>query len=111
VEPRYLARLAELTDSYRAAAARGLGASKLEEVARAAAAMRIGSLLVEAGREVPGRFDPATGEVHPDRLADPEVDDVIDDLAETVLRTGGEVVIVPPGRMPTDTGMAATFRH
>jgi hypothetical protein len=36
---------------------------------------------------------------------------VIDDLAEAVLRTGGEVVVVPAARMPTDTGLAATFRH
>jgi len=111
VEPAYLARLARMTEDYRTAAARGLAASDLNDVARAAAAMRIGTLLVEADRVIPGRFDPTTGEVCPGRLADPEVDDVIDDLAEVVLRTGGEVVVVPAGRMPTDTGLAATFRH
>lgn len=111
VEPKYLARLARLKEDYRTAAARGMAASDLSDVAKAAAAMRIGVLLVEADRVIPGRFDPATGAVHPDRLADPEVGDVIDDLAETVLRTGGEVVVVPPERMPTDTGLAATFRH
>jgi hypothetical protein len=111
VEPTYLARLAQLTEDHRTAAARGLAASDLNDVAQAAVASRIGILLIEADREIPGRFDPATGEVRPDRLADPEVDDLIDDLAETVLRTGGEVVVVPARRMPTDTGLAATFRH
>ena len=111
VEPKYLARLARLTEDHRTAAARGLAASDLNDVAQAAAAARIGILLIEADREIPGRFDLATGEVRPDRLADPEVDDLIDDLAEAVLRTGGEVVVVPAGRMPTDTGLAATFRH
>jgi hypothetical protein len=111
VEPTYLARLARLTEDQRTAAARGLAASDLNDVAKAVAASRVGVLLVEADRVVPGRFDPATGEVRPGRLADPEVGDVIDDLAETVLRTGGEVVVVPAGRMPTDTGLAATFRH
>jgi hypothetical protein len=111
VEPSYLARLARLTEDYRTAAARGLAASDLNDVARAAAAARIGVLLIEADREIPGRFDPATGEIRPDRLADPAVDDLIDDLAEAVLRTGGEVVVVPAGRMPTDTGLAATFRR
>ena len=109
VEPKYLARLARLTEDHRTAAARGLAASDLEDVARAAFAGRIGVLLVEADRVIPGRFDPATGEIRPARLADPEVDDLIDDLAEVVLRTGGEVVVVPAGRMPTDTGLAATF--
>jgi hypothetical protein len=111
VEPKYLARLIQLTDDHRAAAASGLTASTVDDVARAAAAMRIGLLMVEADRIIPGRFEPATGEIHRGRLADPEIGDVIDDLAETVLRTGGEVVVVPAERMPTDTGMAATFRH
>lgn len=111
VEPGYLARLARLTEDHRTAAARGLGASEVADVARAAAAKRIGVLLVDADRVVPGRFEPETGEVRPGRLADPEVGDAIDDLAEEVLRTGGEVVVVPGARMPTSTGVAATFRH
>lgn len=111
VEPKYLTRLAQLTEDHQTAAARGMAASNLDEVAQAAAAERIGMLLIEADRVIPGRFDPATGEVRLDRLADPDVDDLIDDLAEAVLRTGGEVVVVPAGRMPTDTGLAATFRH
>ncbi len=111
VEPKYLDRLARLTEDHRTAAARGLAASGLSDVAKAVAAARVGVLLVEADRVVPGRFDPATGEVRPGRLADPEVDDLTDDLAEAVLRAGGEVVVVPAGRMPTDTGLAATFRH
>ena len=111
VEPKYLARLAQLTEDHQTAAARGMAASNLDDVAQAAASERIGMLLIEADRVIPGRFDPATGEVRPDRLAHPDVDDLIDDLAEAVLRTGGEVVVVPAGRMPTDTGLAATFRH
>ncbi len=111
VEPMYLARLARLTEDHGTAAARGLAASDLNHVAKAVAASRVGVLLVEADRVIPGRFDPTTGEVRPGRLADPEVGDVIDDLAEAVLRTGGEVVVVPAGRMPTDSGLAATLRH
>lgn len=111
LEPRYLARLARLTDEHRAAAANGLGSTDVNVVAQATAAGRVKVLLVDADRVVPGRFDPQTGEVHPGRLADPEVGDVLDDLAEAVLRTGGEVIIVPSARMPAPTGVAATFRH
>lgn len=110
VEPTYLARLAQWTDDHRTAAARGMAASDPNDVAKAVVASRVGVLLVEADRVIPGKFDPTTGEVHPRPLSDPEVDDLIDDLAEAVLRTGGEVVVVPAGRMPTDTGLAATFR-
>lgn len=111
VEPYYLARLARLTEEFHTALAAGMAASDLSEAAKAAAAMRIGVLLVDADRFIPGRFDPATGDVLPGPPDDPEVGDAIDDLAAAVLRTGGEVVVVPAVRMPTDTGLAATFRH
>lgn len=111
VEPLYLARLAQLIEDYGTAAAQGQAASDLNTAARTAVARPIGRLLVEADRVIPGRLDPATGEVHLGRLADPETGDAIDDLAELVLRTGGEVVVVPANRMPTQTGLAATFRY
>jgi hypothetical protein len=38
------------------------------------------------------------------------VDDLLDDLGERALKAGGEVVIVPAERMPTDTGVAAVYR-
>jgi len=90
---------------------------------------------VQADRVIPGRLDAATGRIEPGELSDdpgtarghlvhdatgrmkpgalsdPGVDDVLDDLAEAVLRMKGEVVVVPAERMPTDTGVAATFRY
>jgi hypothetical protein len=108
--PRYLDRLAGLIDSFEAARANGSGADGLNQVAKAAAEARIATLLVEADREIPGRFDPATGIVRQARSAEPLLDDLLDDVAERTIRTGGEVVVVPKERMPTDTGLAATFR-
>lgn len=109
-EPHYLARLAKLVDSFESSRARGLGADLLEDVAAAALAGRIGTLLVEADREIPGRMDASTGAVTLAELANPEVDDLIDDLAEAVLRARGEVVVVPSERMPGTTGLAAILR-
>lgn len=110
VEPRYLERLAGIVEGYHAARSRGLGSGDLAEVARATAAGRVGAILVEADRHVPGRIDPAAGEIEPGDLSHPEVNDLLDDLALTVLRRRGEVVVVPAERMPTDTGVAATYR-
>jgi len=44
-------------------------------------------------------------------MADPTVDDVLDDIGELVERMGGEVRVIAAQRMPTPTGLAATFRH
>ncbi|MDZ7621929.1 MAG: hypothetical protein U5O69_05870 [Candidatus Competibacteraceae bacterium] len=110
VEPRYLARLAERVEEFGAAQAKGLGSDDLAQVAEAAVAGRVATLLVEAERQVPGRIDAATGEIEFADLADPEVDDLLDDLGEWVLKMGGHIVIVPSERMPTLTGIAAIYR-
>ena len=56
-------------------------------------------------------MDGASGKVTAGTLDDPEVDDLLDDLGEQVLRTGGEVVMVPTERMATGTGAGAGTPH
>jgi hypothetical protein len=109
-QPYYLDRLAKLIDTFENARARGQGANLLEDVAAAAVAGRIGTLLIEADREIPGRMDKA-GAIIPAKLDDPEVDDLIDDIAEAVLRARGEVIVVPSDRMPGECGLAAILRY
>lgn len=108
--PRYLERLSGLIDQFGASRAEDRSGADLAEIARAAAAGRIATLLIEADRVVSGRFDPETGAIEFAPLDDPGVGDLLDDLGEHALKTGGEVVIVPPERMPTDTGIAAIYR-
>lgn len=110
VLPRYLERLDGFIDQYGASKSDGRSSADLAEVGKAAAAGRIATLLIDADRVIPGRLDSETGSIEYARLEDPGVDDVLDDLGERTLATGGEVVIVPPERMPTDTGLAAIYR-
>ncbi len=111
VEPHYLARLAGLVEEFGNARSKGLGDAELAQVAKAAVGGRVATLLIEADREIPGRIDAATGEIESAELADPEVDDVLDDLGTLTLKMGGRVVIVPRDRMPTETGLAAIYRY
>jgi hypothetical protein len=111
VEPQYLARLARLSAEFQEAAAHQKGTADLSDAARAAVAGRVATLLVEADRVTPGRLDPTTGAIEPASLDHPEVGCQLDDLAEAVLRNGGDVVVVPKERMPTASGLAATFRY
>lgn len=110
VEPRYLARLAGLIEEFGAAKAKGRGADDPPLIAEAAVAGRVGTLLIEADRHIAGRIDYASGRIKPGDLSHPEVDDVLDDLGELVLKKGGQIVIVPAERMPTQTGIAAIYR-
>ncbi len=110
IQPQYLERLAGFVDSYGVATGKAQGSDLLDDIAKAAVEGRVATLLIEADRIVPGHIDAATGKVTLGKLDDPGVDDLLDDLGELVLKTGGEVVMVPAERMPTTTGAAGVFR-
>ncbi|MEP7273762.1 MAG: hypothetical protein ABI882_19845 [Acidobacteriota bacterium] len=110
VEPLYLERLAKLVESYQVAWSRQQGSDDLAEVVGAALNGRVGVLLLEADRLIPGRINAGSGQIEPGELADTEIGDILDDLAELALRMKGEVVVVPAERMPVTTGVAAIYR-
>ena len=109
VEPKYLERLAGMVDMYHAARARWLANDDIAQVARSAVSGRVSTLLVEADRRVNGRMDHASGAVGfaVEGVAD---EDLLDDIAEKVIANGGQVVVVPHARMPSETGLAAIYR-
>lgn len=110
VEPHYLARLTALVDEFGQAKSKDLGHAELAQVAKAVVAGRVATLLIEADRKIPGRLDIVTGDIEFGDLANPGVDDVLDDLGAQALKMGGKVVIIPTERMPTKTGIAAIYR-
>lgn len=112
MEPVYLKRLQLLIDRYGAARGANRGDDALPQVALAAVVGRVDVLLLERDRHVEGGMDPATGVLLPaDTVDAPAPGDALDDLAEAVLRNGGEVIVVPPERMPSTTGLAAIYRY
>lgn len=109
-EPRYLQRLAGLVEEFGTASAHGTASDHEEQIVLAAIGGRVKTLLVEAERVIPGRIELETGRVMRGDIGDGRTDDLLDDLAELTLRAGGDVVIVPAERMPTKSGVAATYR-
>jgi hypothetical protein len=109
MEPRYHARLQQILDLYHAARARALATDDLTHAVEFAIDGRVGTLLVEADRSIPGHIEGRMPRLA--RGPEPGVGDILDDLAERVLKTGGQVIVVPKGSMPSDTGLAAVFRY
>jgi hypothetical protein len=109
MEPRYHARLRQILDDYGAASARGLAADDLTHAVEFATDGRVGTLLLENDRRIPGHIEGRMP--RRDDADEPGVGDILDDLAERVLKTGGQVVVVPKGSMPSDKGLAAIFRY
>ncbi len=111
VAPQYLAQQTRWADEFAAARAKGLGSDNLAAVASAAAEGRVSTLLVEAERVIAGLLDETTGTFVSADLNHPQIDDVLDDLGALVEKMGGTVHVLPAGRMPSVTGLAATYRH
>ncbi len=78
-----------------------LAKKNIFQISKAAVQGRVKKLLVADGMNVFGKVDRKTGNlsIHPFDL-DHEDDDVLDDLAQTVLASGGEVVVMPRAKIP-----------
>ena len=110
MEPLFIEKTRMLVERYQNAKANALGSDVLLEVARAVFEGRVETILVEADRIIPGRFDASTGKLEFGNLDNPECGDIIDYIVKAVLRNSGEVVVIPLEQMPTETGLAAIFR-
>jgi hypothetical protein len=111
VLPKYMARLAGLVAAFHAAQAKHEGSADVADVARAAFEGRVATMLVDADRHIPGRIEASTGAITLVKSGAADVGDLLDDIGEQVLRTRGEVVVVPSDRMPAPGGVAAIYRY
>lgn len=113
-------RIARAVAAYEQARDRDQGAGDLSDIARAAVAGRVATLLIEADRFEPGGFDRTTGAIDTDgeNAADlsrgdaPAIrtPDLFGTLAETVLEHRGDIVPLARNAMPTESGVAAIYR-
>lgn len=112
MEPEYKLRTDNLIDTYQQAKANNKGSDQYSDVAEAANEGRVETLLVEANRIVSMSIDNLLkGNTQEIDLTSPNTDDLLDDMAELVLKMGGEVMVVNSDMMPSDTGVAAIFRY
>lgn len=111
IESVYLNKTKKLIDRFENARAQFLGSDDLAQIARAALENRVETILVEDNRIIPGKINPDTNMIEEGNLENPLVGDVLDDLAEMVFKSKGEVVVLPKERMPSATGAAAIYRY
>lgn len=115
-------RLDRVVRTFALARDRNLAASDLADIGRAAVAGRVATLLIEADRCEPGRFDRTTGAIaadgepprDPSRTGDVpamRAEDLFGAVAETVLLHGGGILSLERNDMPTETGVAAIYRY
>lgn len=97
-------------EHYSSGISRGRSTDEITTIARGVAQGRVRELLLARGAQLWGKFDRDTGaiELWKDRRG--EQDDLLDDLAESVLLRGGEVFSLERHRMPSPSPIAATLR-
>jgi hypothetical protein len=112
MEPIFQQRMERLIDDFRTAKAHQKGSDDVVQVAEAASSGRVDTLLVGDGKHIAGKLLRHSGLLEPASMTPAtQGDDVLDDLAEMVLRRDGHVLILPDHAMPTDTGVAAIYRY
>ena len=112
MEPEYNLKLDSLVARFEQARANGKGSDDYKEVAVAAVEGRVDTLIVEADRIIAVRItNLVTGNTQKKDLSNPKVDDLLDDMGELVIKMGGQVMVLPTGKMPSETGLAAIFRY
>ncbi len=104
-------KIKNLANSYLQAEAESLGSSDLALVAKAAYEGRVKTILIEEDKIEPGKIEYTNGRIKFGDIDSPELDDILDDLAELVLLNGGNVLILTKENMPTTTGIAAIYRY
>jgi len=109
LKPQLHARNERMAKVFAEAKAKNMGSDDVREIARAVVESRVRTLAVDADQRIPGQINLSTGRVT--MRKDPVgVDDLLDELAEMVLRQKGSVLVLPGSEMPVKTGAAATFR-
>lgn len=112
MQPNYLMKLKEITQQFEQAKGNSNGSDNIEEVAKAVAAGRVETLLLEQNRTISGKIiDANSGAIEFGDLNNPEIGDLLDDIAEMATKKGTEVVVIPEDNIPTQSGLAATFRY
>lgn len=112
LEPEFDNTMNKLLDRFENSRAQNKGSDVIKDVVVAAVEGRVDSLFIEADRIIAVRItNLITGNTQKRDLNNPKVDDLLDDLGELVIKMGGNVIVLPLDKMPSDTGLAAIFRY
>lgn len=111
IEKIYLQKTQDLIDRFNINLNNKLATDNINMTSKMAVKGAVEILLVESDKIIPGRVDLTSGELIDEDLNDPNINDILDDLVEIVLNSGGEVIMLPKERMPTDSGIASILRY
>lgn len=112
VQRLHAARIGALTEQYRTCEKQGRAGADLAQVARAAAAGAVDTLLVDIDSVIDGTLDETTGTISVAKGASADTYDIVDEVAGLVLRFGGQAIGLRQADLPVATSpVAAIYRY
>jgi len=111
MQPYRERKIDQMIARFREAEGKNLGSDNPYAIATAAVAGNVSLLLLDGRKFWPGQIDPASGDILLDEASQASGRDVLEEMGAAVLARGGEVIVLLPERMPTESGAAAIFRH
>lgn len=110
MKPFYHKDINEHLDRYQQAHSKGLGSDNTGQIVSMIIQKNVESALIAAQKSIPGKIN-EDGTITFGQMKNPIYDDLLDDLAERITRQGGKVYVIDDEEMPTESGIAAIFRH
>ncbi len=112
MQPIAAKRVQDMVARYQNELGSGRSSDSLDAILPEVLQDRVEVLLVDADQRIAGQVcrDTQTIRYLPD-FSTAGAEDVLDDVAEMVLRRGGQVMVVPSQYMPSSTGVAAIYRY
>lgn len=108
IETLYLKRTEDLVNKYYVSKEISAASDAIGEIVQEVKNNRIEIVLIESDKVILGDFNKENELLE---LGDEYSYDVLDKIAELVLAYGGEVVMLPKDKMPSNTGVAAIYRY
>ncbi len=108
-------RIEDALETWERAFGRGSAEMEPTMVGRRAVEGRVHLLLLDENSQMWGDYDRTTGAIKELRDGDDGEEralaaDVYDEIAETVIQYGGDVVVIPSDKMPVESGVGAVLR-
>ncbi|MEX2672940.1 MAG: hypothetical protein WD294_12620 [Phycisphaeraceae bacterium] len=109
-QPAVKQQLDALRERYGSASGHAMASDKLKDLGPWSVFGKLETLMIRDDARLGGKLDEGTGEIVEQSMDAPNVDDVLDDLAEKALSTGAQVLVLSPDEMPTNSAVAGICR-
>jgi hypothetical protein len=100
-----------IIERFKQAHANGLASDNIHEIGKKIVESNIEIAFIQSDATLPGKMNEVDGTIIERNLSSPYVDDVLDDMAERIIKQGGKVYVLDEKDMPVDKKIAAIFRY